>query len=84
MSASGGVVLTLGAVVSSPVAWLLYDGQISLDDALLRIGICMAVVWAAVSVVSAVAFSPAPVRLPAEQSPTATPPVEPAPENPAV
>lgn len=78
MSAPTGVVLTLGAIVSSPVAWLLYDGTISLDDALIRIGICLAVVWVAVSIVSALAFSPAPVRKPVE--PTA--PVPPTPTGP--
>ena len=41
MSASPGLVLAATAVVSSPVLLRLQDGQISLDDALLR-----AAVWA--------------------------------------
>lgn len=82
MSASPRVVLIATAVVASPVVVLLQQGLITLDDALLRGGVVLVACWAALSVVHALAFSPAPPPAPvAEQaaSETADPPT-PAPE----
>lgn len=58
MSAPQGVVLAAAAVVGSPVAWMLYQGTITLDDALVKIVVCVAFCWIALSVVGGLTWSP--------------------------
>lgn len=56
MSAPGGVVLAATLVVSSPIVWLVHEGSLSLEDAVLRWFICLALCRVAISVVSSVAY----------------------------
>lgn len=58
MSAPGGVVLAASAVVASPVLLLLHQGAISVEDALLRGGICLVLCRVGISVVASLAYSP--------------------------
>ena len=76
MSVPHGVVLAAAAVVASPLVWLVSQGDVTVDVALQRFGICVVVCWVALSVVTSLAFSPAPVKA----SEPGTPPagVEPA------
>jgi hypothetical protein len=62
------LVLGASAVVSSPVAKLLYDGDITLDAALLRVTIVVALCWVLLSLACSLFFTPTPHR------PVAAPP----------
>ena len=73
MSVPHGVVLGAATVVASPLVWLVYQGDVTVDVALQRFGICLVVCWVALSVVSSLAFSPTPVK-PPESTPAAQPP----------
>lgn len=59
MSAPAGVVLAATLIVSSPILWLVHEGSLTVEDAVLRWFVCLAVCRIAISVVSSVAF-PAP------------------------
>jgi hypothetical protein len=72
MSAPGGVVLAATLVVSSPIVWLLHEGQLTLEDAALRWLMCLALCRVAISVVSSVAYPS--VRPPAAPADAAGPP----------
>ena len=64
MSAPSGVVLAATIVVSSPILWLVHEGSLTVEDAVLRWFVCLAVCRIAISVVSSVAFpAPQPVVL---------------------
>ena len=56
MSAPAGIVLAATIVVSSPILWLVREGSLSIEDAVLRWFVCLAVCRIAISVVSSVAF----------------------------
>ncbi len=77
MSAPSGIVLAATLVVSSPILWLVHEGSLSIEDAVLRWFVCLAVCRIAISVVSSVAFpDPRPVLPPGAEAATA--PGEPA------
>ena len=56
MSAPGGLVLTASAVLCAPMLWMLRDGSISVQDAVVRWLVCVAACYAGISVVAALAF----------------------------
>lgn len=58
MSGSGGAAVVASAVVSSPLLWLLHQGAISVEDALLRGGICLVLCRVGISVVASLAYTP--------------------------
>ena len=62
MSVPHGVVLAAAVVVASPLVWLVYQGDVNVDVALQRFGVCLVVCWAVLSVVTSLAFSPTPVK----------------------
>jgi hypothetical protein len=70
MSASSGPVLVVSALVSSPILWLVHEGSISAEVAVQRWAICVALCWAAISIVSALAYPSIPQdRAAADASP---------------
>ena len=76
MSAPTGVVLAATAVVSSPILWLVHQGSLSLEDAVLRWLMCLAVCQLAISVVASLAY-PSARPQPASAETAAPPPAEP-------
>jgi hypothetical protein len=56
MSGRGGTVLLASLVVSSPVLWLVWGGDLSTDDAVKRWGICLVLCWLAISVAGELFF----------------------------
>lgn len=62
MSAPMPLVLGASAVVASPVAKLLYDGDITLDAALLRVALVVAICWLLLSLAGSLFYTPAPRR----------------------
>jgi hypothetical protein len=56
VSAPSGIVFAATVVVSSPILWLVHEGSLSIEDAVLRWFVCLAVCRIAISVVSSVAF----------------------------
>lgn len=71
MSAPLPLVLGASAIVSSPVARLLYDGDITLDAALLRVTLVVGLCWVLLSLAGSLFFTPTPRR------PVAAPPAQP-------
>jgi hypothetical protein len=65
MSASSGPVLVVSALISSPILWLVHEGSISAEVAVQRWAICVALCWAAISIVSALAYPSVPPEAPA-------------------
>ena len=71
MSAPAGIVLGATIVVSSPILWLVHEGSLSVEDAVLRWFICLALCRVAISVVSSLAFpAPAPATRSEDAAPT--------------
>lgn len=67
MSPTSGVVLAAAAVVSSPALWLaLVEGTMPVDVALTRYLLAVVVCWAALSLVTALAW-PTPTPQEAEE-----------------
>jgi hypothetical protein len=65
VSAPTGIVLAATVVVSSPILWLVHEGSLTLEDAVLRWFVCLVLCRVAISVVSSVAFpDPRPVSPP--------------------
>lgn len=62
MSVPHGVVLAAAVVVASPLVWLVYQGDVTVDVALQRFGICLVVCWVLLSAVTSLAFSPTPAK----------------------
>ena len=62
MSAPTGLVAAGTLALGSPALWLLAHGQLSLDSTLVRLGVCAAACWLALSMVAGLA--PAPPRTP--------------------
>jgi hypothetical protein len=62
VSAPLPLVLGASAVVASPVAKLLYEGDITLDAALLRVTVVVVLCWVLLSLACSLFFTPAPRR----------------------
>jgi hypothetical protein len=56
MSADPGVVFLAGLVTSSPALWRLTEGELTVDETLLRCGLAFGICWLAIAIVSALAF----------------------------
>ena len=58
MSVPAGLVVTVTAVVASPLLWLVHEGAVPLDVAVQRLVVCLAASWLLLAVVSKTAFAP--------------------------
>ncbi len=67
MSAPLGTVLGASVLVSSPVLWMLQSGTLTPIEAVQRWGICLAMCWLAITVVSTFAFPDARKAVPDAQ-----------------
>ena len=67
MSAPLGTVIAASVLVSSPVLWMLQSGTLTPAEALERWGICLAMCWIAITLVSTFAFPDARPTTPAAQ-----------------
>jgi hypothetical protein len=62
MSGRLGTAFGASVLVSSPVLWMLQQGTVSVEVALERWAICLAVCWLAITVIGSFAFPDAVVR----------------------
>jgi hypothetical protein len=75
MSAPTGLVAAGTLALGSPALWLMAHDQLSLDSTLVRLGICAAICWLALSMVAGLAPSPPRARkdadtpMPSEEEP---------------
>ena len=63
MSGRLGTALGASVLISSPVLWMLQQGTMTVEVALERWAVCLAVCWLAITVIGWFAF-PEPVRQP--------------------
>jgi hypothetical protein len=63
MSGRLGTALGASVLISSPVLWMLQQGTMTVEVALERWAVCLAVCWLAITVIGSFAF-PEPVRQP--------------------
>ncbi len=64
MTAPTGLVAAGTLALGSPALWLLAHDQLSLDGTLVRLGVCAAVCWLALSTVAGLAPAPPPRKPP--------------------
>ena len=64
MSSRLGTALGASVLVSSPVLWMLQEGTMTVEVALERWAICLAVCWVAITVIGSFAFPDTTVRPP--------------------
>ncbi|MBV9832731.1 MAG: hypothetical protein JOZ82_14150 [Marmoricola sp.] len=69
MSAPTGLVAAGTLALGSPALWLMAHDQLSLDDTLLRLGVCAAICWLALSMVAGLAPTPPRTRAPMDEVP---------------